>query len=104
MDYKIEVTRDAEEDLERFIEYLITEKKSMQAPENVMDDFDATIKSLRHVAGSLKLCENPRLHQLGYRRINFLNHRYFMLYRIVDNAVYVDNIFHELQDYEHKMH
>lgn len=104
MDYKIEVTRDAEEDLERFIEYLITEKKSMQAAENVMDDFDATIKSLRHVAGSLKLCENPRLHQLGYRRINFLNHRYFMLYRIVDNAVYVDNIFHELQDYEHKMH
>ncbi len=104
MDYKIAVTRDAEEDLERFINYLIIEKKSMQAAENVMNDFDATIESLKHVAGSLKLCENPRLRRSGYRRINFLNHRYFMLYRIVDNAVFVDNIFHELQDYEHKMH
>ena len=56
-----------------------------------------------HVAGSLKLCENPRLRMHGYRRINFLNHRYFMMYRIVENIVFVDNIFHELQDYENKM-
>ncbi len=77
MDYKVVVTKDAEEDLERFIKYLIIEKESTQAAENVLND---------------------------YRRINFLNHRYFMLYRIVDNAVFVDNIFHELQDYENKMY
>lgn len=99
MDYKVVVTRDAEEDLERFVNYLIIEKKSMQAAENVLNDYDATIESLKHVAGSLKLCDNPRLRQLEYRRINFLNHRYFMLYRIKDNVVIVDNIFHELQDY-----
>lgn len=52
----------------------------------------------------MKLCDNPRLRQLEYRRINFLNHRYSMLYRIVDNVVFVDNIFHELQDYENKMY
>ncbi len=77
MDYKVVVTKDAEEDLERFIKYLIIEKESMQAAENVLNE---------------------------YRRINFLNHRYFMLYRIVDNVVFVDNIFHELQDYENKMY
>ena len=104
MDYKVVVTRDAEEDLERFIKYLIFEKKSLQAAEHVLDDYDATIESLRHVAGSLKLCDNPRLHQLKYRRINFLNHRYFMLYRIEDDVVIIDNIFHELQDYENKMY
>lgn len=104
MDYKVVVTRDAEEDLERFIKYLIIEKESMQAAENVLNDYDATIESLKHVARSLKLCDNPRLRQLEYRRINFLNHRYFMLYRIVDNVVFVDNIFHELQDYENKMY
>ena len=103
MAYKVVVTRDAEEDLENFIKYLITEKKNMQAAENVLNDFDTTIESLKHVAGSLKLCENPKLRQLGYRRINFLNHRYFMLYRIVDQVVFVDNIFHELQDYENKI-
>ncbi len=104
MDYKVIVTRDAQEDLERFIKYLIIEKESTQAAENILNDYDATIESLKHVAGSLKLCDNPRLRQLGYRRINFLNHRYFMLYRIVDNLVFVDNIFHELQDYENKMY
>ena len=104
MDYKVAVTSDAEEDLERFIKYLIIEKENMQAAENVLNDYDATIESLKHVAGSLKLCDNPRLHELKYRRINFLNHRYFMLYRIVDNIVFVDNIFHELQDYENKMY
>lgn len=92
------------EDLERFIKYLIIEKESMRAIENVLNDYDATIESLKHVAGSLKLCDNPRLRQLEYRRINFLNHRYFMLYRIVNNVVFVDNIFHELQDYENKMY
>lgn len=100
MDYKVVVTKDAEEDLERFIQYLIFEKKNLQAAENVLNDYDSTIESLRHVAGSLKLCDNPRLHQLKYRRINFLNHRY----RIEDDVVIVDNIFHELQDYENIMY
>lgn len=104
MDYKAVVTRDAEEDLERFVKYLTMEKESMQAAENVLNDYDATTESLKHVAGSLKLCDNPGLRQLEYRRINFLNHRYFMLFRIVDNVVFVDNIFHELQDYENKIY
>lgn len=103
MDYKIVVTADAQEDLEHFIEYLLFEKQSMQAAKNVLDDFEATKESLRHVAGSLKLCDNPRLNQLRYRRINFLNHRYFMMYRIVEDVVFIDNIFHDLQDYENKM-
>ena len=103
MDYKIVVTADAQEDLEHFIEYLLFEKQSVQAAKNVLDDFEATKESLRHVAGSLKLCDNPRLNQLGYRRINFLNHRYFMMYRIVGEVVFIDNIFHDLQDYENKM-
>lgn len=104
MDYRVVVTKDAEADLNKFIKYLIVEKKSLQAAQNVLDDYDATIESLKHVAGSLKLCDNPRLRELGYRRINFLNHRYFMMYRVVGDMVYVDNIFHDLQDFESKMY
>lgn len=103
MDYKVVITIDAENDLDPFINYLIYEKKSLQSANNLLDDFDSIIESLTHIAGSLKLCDNPRLRKLGYRRINFLKHRYFMLYRIVDNLVIVDNIFHELQDYENRI-
>lgn len=103
MDYSIVMTADAEEDLDRFIQYLLFSKKNEQAAKNVLDDFEDTKKVLRSVAGSLKLCENPRLKELGYHRINFLRHRYFILYRIEKEFVFIDNIFHELQDYEKKM-
>ena len=43
MDYKVVVTKDAEDDLERFIKYLVIEKKSIQAAENVLSDYDETI-------------------------------------------------------------
>ena len=41
-----------------------------------------TVKKLKYVASSLKICDNPHLQRFGYRRINFQQHRYFMLYRI----------------------
>ena len=85
MHYKVVVIAEAEEDLNRFIQYLLFEKQN------------------KHAAGSLKLCDNPRLESLGYHRINFQKHRYFMLYRIENGVVFVDDIFHELQDYENTM-
>ena len=82
MDYKVVVTAEAEEDLNQFIQYLLFAKKNKQAAKNVLDDFEDTIKKLKYVASSLNVCDNPRLQSLGYRRINFQQHRYFMLYRI----------------------
>ncbi len=103
MEYKVVITSDAEADLDGFLRYLLLEKKSDQAASNVLNDFEATKISLSKVAGSLKLCDNPRLRELGYRRMNFLSHRYFMLFRLKGNTAIVDNIFHELQDYENKI-
>jgi len=103
MDYDVVVTTDAEADLDRFVRYLLFDKENKQAAKSVLDDFEATINSLQTVAGSLKLCDNPKLKELGYRRMNFHSHRYFMLYRIDGKVVFVDSIFHELQDYENKM-
>ena len=104
MDYKVVVTEDAEADLDACIRYLLFEKKNRQASANVLNDFEATKEMLGKVAGSVKLCDNPKLSALGYRRINFLSHRYFMLYRIEGDMAIVDNIFHELQDYENKVY
>ena len=103
MDYKIVLAKGAEEDLDRFVAYLLFEKKSEQAARNLLNDFETTKENLSNVAGSLKFCDNPKLRELGYHRINFLSHRYFMLYRIENGTVCVDNIFHELQDYESNM-
>lgn len=103
MDYKVVITVDAELDLDQFIWYLLFEKKSEQAAKNLLDDFEITQKNLERVAGSLSDCQNPKLKELGYKRINFVSHRYFMMYRIEENKAIVDNIFHELQDYENHL-
>ena len=102
MDYKVLLTEDAEHDLDQFIRYLLFVKKNEQAAKNLLDDFEKTMQNLSRVAGSLKNCDNPHLKAKGYRRINFVSHRYFMLYRLQENVAIVDNIFHELQDYENK--
>lgn len=104
MVYKVVVSEDVEADLEHFVRYLLFEKKNEQAAGNLLDDFEVTKQSLSRVAGSLKDCMNPRLKELGYKRINFMSHRYFMLYRIEGDQVIIDNIFHELQDYENKLY
>ena len=103
MEYKVVITADAEEDLDRFIRYLLFVKQNPQGATNVLDDFEETKQSLSNIAGSLQLCENPQLNALGYRKNHFQTHRYFMFYRIEGNLAIVDNIFHALQDYENKI-
>lgn len=103
MIYNVVLSENAEEDVDRFIAYLLFEKKNEQAAKNFLDDVEATKSSLSNVAGSLKLCDNPRLRELGFRRMNFLSHKYFMLYRVIDDVAFVESVFHELQDYERKM-
>ncbi len=98
MHYNVVVTIDAEQDLDHFLWYLIFKKENKQAALNVLNDFEKTKDKLSLVAGSLPDCERPRLKKQGYKRMNFLHHRYFLLYRLEENTVFIDHIFHELQD------
>ena len=75
---------------------MIEKKRNPQAATSLLNDFENTKKKLEDVAGSLQLCRNKKLRDLGYRRINFAGHKYFM--------VYIDGIFHDLQDYENKIY
>ena len=60
MVYEIVVTSDAEDDLNRFLRYLLVEKSSKQAAAAVLDDFEATIHHLALTAGSIKRCDHPK--------------------------------------------
>ena len=99
-DFKVIFTDDAKKHLHNIIDYLFFELNNAQAAYNVERDMKETTRMLSHVAGSLKLCDNPKLNSLGYRTIHFKRHQYFMLYKIIDDTVRVDGIYHDLQDYE----
>lgn len=101
--YNVQLTSEAEKDLDNFVYYLRFNLENPQAAKHLIDDFEKTKEKLSTVAASIKLCENPRLAALGYRRFNFLQMKYFMLYRMEENTVVVDDIFHQLQDYENKL-
>lgn len=100
MIYKVILSDQAKEQFRQIIDYLLLELQSEQAAKSVMKDMDDTIERLSRVAGSLKLCDDSDLRALGYRMIRFKRHRYFMLYKIVEEQVHVYGIYHELQDYE----
>lgn len=100
MVYEVIFSAEAQEHVRKILHYLIYELQSDQAASRVADDMEETTARLSTVAGSLKLCDHPRLRALGYRTIHFRRHKYFMLYKIAGNEEHVLGIFHDLQDYE----
>lgn len=98
--FNVIVSPQALSQLNGYIDYLQYTLLNGQAAYNVWQDALETRDYLSRVAGSLKLCDHPQLKTDGYHVINFMRHRYLMLYRIEDTNVYVDAIYHQLQDYE----
>ena len=101
--YIVKITPDAKADLDRYKNYLLEKKNSKQAARNVVKDFNLTATKLKDVAGSLAEPESLKLKERGLKRINFLKHDYFLLYRIEGSYVYVTDMFHSLEDYESKL-
>ena len=100
MEYKVVLTAEAKEHFMQIIHYLLYKLKSRQAATNVTNDFEETITRLSHVAGSLKLCDDEILQAKGYRTIHFRQHKYLMVYSMDGDTVFVEGIYHDLQDYE----
>ena len=100
MEFKVVLTSQAQLDFRNITNYILYELRSEQAATSVANDMEHTIERLSYMAGGLKLCDDPTLRDLGYRTIHFKRHNYFMLYRIQDDMVYIDAIYHDLQNYE----
>lgn len=101
--YKVLLTADAREDLKRYLSYLKNVKKSPQAAKNVLNDYIDTRKELEKCAGSLADPDSQKLREWGLKRMNFLRHNYFMLYRIEENNAVIISIFHSLEDADSKL-
>ena len=96
--WEVITTDDVEEDLDRFVEYLLYQKKNEQAATAVLDDFEETVDKLEGLAGALGPVNNPRLAALGYRKNLFQRHSYYLIYHIEGEKAIVDHMYHGLQD------
>lgn len=80
--FKVEVTPEAKTDLKRYVYYVRSRLKNTQAARNILEDFRDTKARLSCCAEMLALPESEILRLRQLKRMNFLKHDYFLLYRI----------------------
>ena len=100
MDYKVLITSRARESLSRYIHYTAVVLQNPQAARSIGIDARETKNRLSKIAEIISLCEHPLLSKFGYRKIHFRKHDFFMVYRVENNIVIVEEMFHDLQDFE----
>jgi len=100
MRFKVEVSDLAYGQYDNCLDYIYHTLKNPQAVDSLMQDFDVTIGILEQQADSFAYCRSERLKQLGFHKIHFQRHRYLLVYRIKQDKVIVEGMYHELQDYE----
>lgn len=100
--YTIIMAPRAQELLDEYLFYILTEYQDPGTVDRVSNDALKTIDTLKNVAGSLSFLQDPELRSMGYRKINFLYHDYVMIYRGEENedAARIVAVYHQTQDYE----
>lgn len=100
MQFKVELSELAIAQYDKILAYICQVLKNPQATENLMQDFDDTIGVLESQAENFGYCRSERLRKMGFHKIHFKRHRYLLVYRVKHDAVIVEGMYHELQDYE----
>lgn len=101
--YKIIEAPRAKKDIKKYIGYLRNEKKSIQAAQALFDDYRATKRHLADIAGAIRESDNEKMKERGLKRINFMKHNYFFVFRIKGDNAEIAAMFHGLEDYENKL-
>lgn len=99
MDYKVQITASAECDLDEIIGYIMTKLCNPQAAMHVLSEVESIYGILAKTPAAYAECTHPLLR--GHRKAIFM--RYLMIFKIVDDTVYVERFFSELEDYVHKL-
>lgn len=97
------ITSIGEEDMDLIVRYLTRKKRNKSASAKFLNDVENAVQVLEFSAESFQLCMNQRLRKHGYRKLYLNKSKYFMLYRVEDNIVYIDDIFHQSQDFENRV-
>lgn len=103
MTYNVVVSEHANEQLDNILFYIVCKLGNRQAAKAVYNDVLKAYDDLEYMAGSIALCNDPYLAAKGYHKLILDHHNYILLFQILDNTVYVNGIFHMLENYSSKL-
>lgn len=103
MTYNIVISEHANEELDNILSYIVYKLQNREAAKAVYSDVLKAYEDLEYMAGSIALCEDPYLAAKGYHKLLLAHHDYVLLFQISENTVYVNGIFHMLENYRDKL-
>ncbi len=102
-EYRVILAPEAEEQIGRYLAYLLFVLQSEQAYDAVKADYYRTLERLTREAGMIRESRFKELRDRGLKQIFFDKHDYVMLYRINGDVAEVAKIFHTSEDYQNKL-
>ena len=103
MAYKLVVTENAAQQIESIVDYIMYRLHNKQAAIDVINDVEKAYTKLRVMPEAFAYCYDRYLFAKGYRKLTLEKHQYIILYQIKDRVVYVNGVFHMLENYREKL-
>ena len=103
MAYKLVVTDNAAQQVESIVDYIMYRLNNKQAAKAIIDDIEKGYTKLSIMAEMFAYCNDRYLASKNYRKLILEKHQYIILYQVRDKVVYVNGVFHMLENYREKL-
>lgn len=100
MEYKVVITKPAEQDLDDIVSYMVHDLAAPKAASDFLDAVADCYTNLAQMPGMYALCSNPSLNARHYRKVVIKN--YILIYRFDESekTVFILRFFYGGRDYE----
>lgn len=105
MDYKLEITEQAVEQLDHIVEYLISHLKNPSAARGLLTEIESIYCHLEKDPFVYQQCDDAFLQIKGYRKATVHHYQYVILFLVDETGrtVYISGVFHEKEHYSQKL-
>lgn len=103
MVYKLIITEQADELIDKLVGYIINKLKNKEAASHLLNELEDIYVRLEDNPYQFPESSDDYLYSAGYREAHFSEMSYKAIFRIEENKVYIVGLFHDLEAYEKKL-
>ena len=103
MSYRLNITKNADELLDRLVYYLIYCLKNKQAARHLLDGIDGIYDRLETNPFQFPLSRDAYLANKGYHEAAVPQMDYIVIFDVREDTVNVVGVFHQLENYQSKL-